>query len=217
MAIMQQRGALLGRVMRHAEERVEKGKPMLEAWKQGFTEMEFRLMSGEDLFDERYGRNMIPGHCKTSDLWESTIVAYERQFQDLTDNGMPAVSMIGAKEATEWTVFFLNHKPSKCYLHRNLVLYSNGLMTTGHDFGYRTGGGCGGAWLPNHLDRKSKHEGLRPMLVSDYKEHIENIYQDGLKWITKNFKDKPKVRQRMLDSLDEQMNHDRFRGLHWKN
>tara|TARA_B110000196_G_scaffold216301_1_gene185737 strand:+ start:192 stop:845 length:654 start_codon:yes stop_codon:yes gene_type:complete len=217
MAIMQQRGALLGRVMRHAEERVEKGKPMLEAWKQGYTEMEFRLMNGEDLMCERDNRNMIPGHCKTHDLWESTIVAHERQFQDLDDGGMPAASMIGAKEPTEWTVFFLNHKPSGNSLHRNLIMYSNGIMSTGYDYSGPTSGGCGGAWLPYYMDRKSDWESHRPMLVSDYKEHIEKIHQDGLDWIEKHFKDKPKVRQRMLDSLDEQINHDRFRGLHWKN
>ena len=216
MAIMQNSTHLFDRVMRKVEEREEEAKPMLEAWKQGHTEVDFRVMNGEDLWSRDYNRNVIPNHCKKHDLWLSTIVAHERQFQDLADCGMPAVSMIGASEATEWTVFFLKHKTSKCHLHRNLILYSNGMMSQGHEYGYKDSGGSGGAWLPYYLDSNAS-DGRGPIFVSDYTKIIEEIYQEGIDWIDKNFKDKPQVKKKMLASLNEQMNHDRFRGLHWKN
>ena len=49
MAIMQNSTHLFDRVMRKVEEREEEAKPMLEAWKQGHTEVDFRVMNGVEL------------------------------------------------------------------------------------------------------------------------------------------------------------------------
>tara|TARA_B100000282_G_scaffold292924_1_gene267407 strand:+ start:7089 stop:7727 length:639 start_codon:yes stop_codon:yes gene_type:complete len=212
MTILKQRnsGWLMKKVEKELEKTADEASAMLEAWKNGITELQFRIDSGEEL--PRHGeRPILPNHCKKHDLWKRTIIPYEQQFQNLDDNGMPAISMIGANGPLEWTVFYLHHKPSKCHYHRNLILYSNGMMSTGYEEWHRTGGGCGGSWIPGYLPNSEVK------WVSDYEEHIEKIHQDGLDWIERNFKDKPRVRQRMLDSLDEQMNHDRFRGLHWRN
>lgn len=205
------------RVEKELEKNADEASAMLEAWKNGYTEMEFRLMNGEDLLDENMNRNRISHHCPKHALWKRKIIAHEQQFQNLDDGGMPNESLIGLARnggRTDWTILSLAHKPSGNFYSRNLVLYSNGLMSSGHYYGDNTSGSSSGAWLPYWQERDSDYP---PMYVEDYETHITEYYQEAMNWIDEKFEGKPKVRKRMIDSLDEQMDHDKFRGLHWRN
>lgn len=234
MTILKQRssGWLMKKVEKELEKIANEASAMLDAWKDGYTEMEFRLMNGEDLKD-RNGRDRIPNHCPKHDLWERTIIAHEQQFQNLDEYGMPMrdclegrsvaeqMSNMSGKEIAgkmdEWSVFALAHKPTGCFFLRNMVLYSNGIMSSGHYNGQTKGDyhtSSSGAWIPYWAKRDSKYP---PMYVEDYESHINKFYQEAVDWIEEKFAEKPKVKKRMRDSLDEQMNHDKFRGLHWRN
>lgn len=217
MTILKQRnsGWLMKKIETKLEENSNQASAMLDAWKDGYTQMEFRLMNGEDMKD-RDGRDRIPHHCPKHELWKQTIIPHEQQFQNLDDYGMPAESLISNDE-TDWSIIALSHKPSGNYYRRNLVLYSNGLMSSGCNKGRTKGdyyGSSSGAWIPYWQKRDSNNP---PMYVEDYETHINKFYQEAVDWIEKNFAEKPKVRKRMIDSLDEQMDHDKFRGLHWRN
>jgi len=242
MTILKQRnsGWLMKKVEKELEKTANEASAMLDAWKDGYTEMEFRLMNGEDLRDGRgwpagNDGHIIPNDSK-HDLWKRTIIAHEQQFQNLTEYGQPMRSCLEGRsvaermsgmsgkeiagEMDEWSVFALAHKPTGCFFLRNLVLYSNGIMSTGHYYGQTKNGwstSSSGASIPYWAKRNASSPGFRPMLVEDYETHINKFYQEAVDWIEEKFAEKPKVRKRMRDSLDEQMNHDKFRGLQWRN
>ena len=192
------------------KEKEDKEKRILEFWAEGYTEREYRELNGEEYNDSWYGHD-----DEIHKQWKKVVVKHERKFQRLTDCGMPEDNW--AKDE-EWNVFFLEHKPSKFQYRVSLMKYSNGIMTSGSR--YSSGppsyqGSASGAWLPYWVSRLTNYHSL--MTIDEYEKHIYAIHADALKIIDRFFEKKPKVRQKMIDSLNEQMNHDKFRGLHYEN
>lgn len=170
----------------------------LKSWMNGHTREEFIESLGL-IFD-----TLDKNTRRLTDIYEKVVVEYEnKNGEKINKNGVAIKPKV---------IHRIEHKPSDSVYEQRLYLFSNGLITSGHSWSTSINGyqGSGSPTsIPWHTHNK--------LTTENYAEDILKVRQFAVDWVEEKFANKPKVMQRLIDSIDEQMDHNRFGGLHWMN
>ncbi len=167
----------------------------LKSWMNGYTRQEFVESLGVDFdtLDKKTKRLTV--------IYEKVVIEYENNNGgNINKNGVAIEPKV---------IHRIEHKPTKSVYEQRLCLFSNGLMSSGHSWSTGYSGSGSPTSIPWHTHNK--------LTTENYAEDILKVRQFAVDWVEDRFAKKPKVKQRLINSIDEQMDHNRFGGLHWIN
>jgi hypothetical protein len=189
MVLQKQRGRLHERVMKIIEEKATMQELILNSWKKGETAREY-LLSSPVFTKEK--------QSEYEKIWRKTVTEYEMERVDFTINDCGVVKETVGDEPNRFDIFYLEHKPSGWHYCRSMVQFSNGLVNLATHYTNidRSAGGsaCGLPWWPQN----TRH-------IEDYEAIMKEEYAKAVAQIEKAFTGKPRVTQKLIASLDEQV------------